>query len=247
MLILRALLVLLTFAAFVGATATPATKREDNSRRFDQQQATDVAGRNPVPRLMASRVSYNNLALNATPSSESDDNSSESDSVLSRIIIISVPSLTGLLLLAILIFLAIRLRNYFATRRLAEDALSAGSSLPPHVFLPEPTHQAISSLKQAYNRGSEGSDAFPDNYRNFYGGVDAASQLSSESSEVNLQKVTLLNEIGSGCFSKVYLAILSRQTKDGVNALQVAVKLLKGTAFDKLPSWHSLTTKVFLF
>ena len=219
MLLLRALLVYLALTHVTGATATPPTRRADFGSIF--QASADT-----VPTVVMSRVSFNHSESQTTLPTEADDNnSSGSNSVLLKIIIISVPSLTAILILAVVILLLIRLRN---GQQMEEDALSARSSIPPQVFLPEPTHRAISSLKRNYNLGSEGSDAFPDNYKNFYGGLEASSQLSSDSSEVNLQKVTLLEEIGSGCFSKVYLAILSRKTKERDNALQVAVKLLKG-------------------
>jgi hypothetical protein len=220
LLLLGTLCVYLTLTRVTDATATPAARRADSSTTPDV-----------VPTVMTSRVSFSHSKSLSSPPivTESDDSSSSSNGVLLKIIAISVPSLTGILILAVVILVLIRLRKGLA-RRIEEDALSARSSVPPQSFLPEPTHRAISNLRRnCYNRGSdlEGSDAFPDNYKNFYGGLEASSQLSSDSSEVNLQKVTLLEEIGSGCFSKVYLAILSKKTKEMDKALQVAVKLLK--------------------
>ncbi|XP_062517381.1 fibroblast growth factor receptor 1-like isoform X2 [Corticium candelabrum] len=220
-------LVLLTLLAHRTSTAplqsaiTPTASPADVATILDVQQTSNVSSWSQFPTQAASHVTLNN-ALHVTPSTDSTS-SSGSESVLSKIIMISVPSLTGLLLLAIGVFIVFRVRSYVAARRLVDDALSCRSSVLPHVVLPEPMHQAFTSYKGEGNRCSEGSDLFPDNYRYLYGG----SQPSENSSEVSLQKVMLLEEIGSGCFSKVYLAILSTKTRDTDSALQVAVKLLK--------------------
>eukprot|EP00118_Oscarella_pearsei_P029118 m.3704 g.3704 ORF g.3704 m.3704 type:complete len:533 (+) comp9715_c0_seq1:216-1814(+) len=165
---------------------------------------------------------------------------------LNKLIVISVPALTGLLLLALLAFGLLRFHHYTRRRRRApsrrrDDSeyettpTHSSAPLPPQYFFRDPT-QALKAARSQHQKGtgpfsssrySEGSDAFPDNYRSYYGSADSNSQPGSESTEVNLQRVSLVEEIGRGCFTKVYVAMLTKNSKEKDFAVQVAVKQLQ--------------------
>ena len=166
---------------------------------------------------------------------------------LNRVIVISVPALTGLLLLALAAFGLVRCRTYVRRqrrRRAVDDSDYDPSSVeaaqvPPQFFFRDPTRALAAAARAQQRRSSgkglafasrysEGSDAFPDNYRSYYGGSGCDSQPGSESSEVNLQRVTLVEEIGSGCFTKVFVAMLAKKSREKDFAVQVAVKQLQG-------------------